>query len=487
VSSREEGLAARIPIVQGTLRRKEARSYAVNCNPNHHARQIVAKSVCDDPLWIRHLPAPLRARLSGRTHLHAAIQGSAWLFVDKLLRMVLGLFIGTWVARYLGPSNYGELAYLLTYIAFFQAVATLGADGIVVRDIAANRVSPPHILGTACLLRFVVGLICALIAVGGMTWSKGIHDPSVVLIGLASGALLFQSADTVGLWFQSQGQNKRLVLCRLAAAFISAAIKVLLIVLGAPLAAFAAVIALESMLSAAALLIAYRTFRTAQGWRHISKLGREMLSEAWPYLVSGMSVVVYMRIDQMMIKSVLGSNDLGMYVAAVTVSQVWHFIPVVIVGSLAPLIAQKKLQGSAEYSQALLAVFRLFGALSVCLSVLTATLAGPLITVLYGKSFEPAARVLAVHVFTNIFVFLGVAQSLWMLNDRRGFVSLYKTLIGAGTAVACNLWLLPIYGLIGAAISAVLSYAASAVLCNLLIAPQIFRMQLGLRPKPLES
>ena len=87
-----------------------------------------------DPGWVRFLPASLRQRLAGRVNLHAVIHNSGWLMFDKLVRMLLGLVVGAWVARYLGPESFGELAYVLAYVAFFQAIANLGIDGIIVRE-----------------------------------------------------------------------------------------------------------------------------------------------------------------------------------------------------------------------------------------------------------------------------------------------------------------------------------------------------------------
>src|SRR6266699_1214854 len=108
--------------------------------------------------WLRYLPRRFRSRLEGRRTLHAVIGNSGWLLLDKLIRAALGLLVGAWVARYLGPSRFGELAYVLAFIAFFQAVANLGADGIIVRDIAQKPECAPQVLGTCFALRLLAGL-----------------------------------------------------------------------------------------------------------------------------------------------------------------------------------------------------------------------------------------------------------------------------------------------------------------------------------------
>lgn len=112
-----------------------------------------------NPFWFRYTPEFIRSRLEGRFNLHAIIHNTGWLLGDKVLRLGMGLIVGAWVARYLGPSQYGELSYVLAFVAFFQVIAQLGFDGIAIRDMARDRESSPVILGTVFRLRLINSLI----------------------------------------------------------------------------------------------------------------------------------------------------------------------------------------------------------------------------------------------------------------------------------------------------------------------------------------
>lgn len=431
-----------------------------------------------DPYWLRFLPATLRHRLAGRVNLHAIIHNSGWLMFDKLVRVLLGLLVGAWVARYLGPESFGELAYVLAYIAFFQAIANLGADGIIVRDIARDKRAAPQVLGTAFILRLGVGLVCWLAAVGGMAWVNGIDDRSVALTALAGGALVFQAADTIDLWFQSQSQSRRTVVAKLLAYLISNGVKVGLILAQAPLLAFAAVMALDALLAATGLAVAYKSFPTAGRWQAVADMAKAMLLESWPYMLSGVSIMIYMRIDQIMLKNMLGERELGMYAAMLPLSQVWHVIPMTLVASVAPFVAKKKSEGEHAYLLTLGAIFRLVSAIAIVASLVTAICSGVAIKLLYGDAFSEASTILAIHVFTNVFISLGVAQGLWQINEALPRISLYKTIIGAIVSVFGNFLLIPKFGISGAAIVAVLTQFISAFASNLIFAPLIFKMQL---------
>lgn len=431
-----------------------------------------------DPYWLKLLPTSLQDKLAGRARLHAVIHNSGWLLFDKLIRMVLGLLVGAWVARYLGPAQYGELAYVLAYIAFFQAVANLGMDGIIVRDIARNPSVAEQILGTTFALRLVAGTGCWLVAIGSMAWLNGWQDRSVTLTALAGGSLAFQATDTIDLWFQSQSQSRLTVVAKLVAYLLSSGAKITLILIHAPLVAFGAVMALDALTAAMGLAIAYRRYPTAGRWRQMAGQGKTLLQESWPFILSGVSIMVYMRIDQIMLKGMLGDKSLGIYAAALPLSSIWQFIPVTLATSFAPYIAQRKAESEQRYMTALSNVFRLFSGLALLTCIPTALLATFIVQQLYGTAYSETATVLAIHVFTNLFISLGAAQGLWLVNEGKSWLSLYKTVIGAAICIIGNWVLIPHFGVTGAAVVAVCAQAGSAVLSNWVLAPQIFKMQL---------
>jgi O-antigen/teichoic acid export membrane protein len=431
-----------------------------------------------DPYWVKFLPEFLREKCKGKTNLHAIIHNSGWLMLDKVVRVLLTLLVGAWVARYLGPESFGELAYVLAYIAFFQAIANLGADGIVVRNIAQNKNSAPQVLGTTFILRLAVGLVCWLVALGCMAWTNGIYDRSVALVALAGGALIFQAADTIDLWFQSQSQSRRTVLAKLVSYLISNGIRVWLILVQAPLIAFAAVLALEALLAAVGLMVAYRSFKTTGRWLALANTAKALVKESWPYMISGVSIMIYMRIDQIMLKNMLGERELGIYAAMLPLSQVWHIIPMTIVASVAPYVAKIKSKSEDDYLRTLGHIFKLLSAIAIIGSITTAILAETAIRVLYGGHFIDSSRALSIHVFSNIFISLGVAQGLWQINENRPRISLYKTIIGAAVSILGNLLLIPKFEIVGAAAVAVMAQFISAFASNIFFAPHIFKMQL---------
>ncbi|WP_071821161.1 polysaccharide biosynthesis C-terminal domain-containing protein [Providencia stuartii] len=112
----------------------------------------------------------------------------------------------------------------------------------------------------------------------------------------------------------------------------------------------------------------------------------------------------------------------------------------------------------------------------VCIPI--AILSHFIVQVLYGDAYITGAPVLTIIVFTNIFINMGVAQSLWIVNERKSKLSLYKTIIGAVVCIVSNIILIPLYGIIGAAISAVLAQFFSAVFANIFLSRKILILQI---------
>ena len=117
--------------------------------------------------------------------------------MDRLVRAVIGLLVGAWVARHLGPAHFGTLAYVLAYVALFQPFANLSADAIVVRNVSQAPNSAAEVLGAALALRLTFGFVCWFLAIAGAAMIGDEDSNLMLLTAVVGGTLLFQAADVV--------------------------------------------------------------------------------------------------------------------------------------------------------------------------------------------------------------------------------------------------------------------------------------------------
>ncbi|EEM2504316.1 TPA: flippase [Salmonella enterica] len=426
--------------------------------------------------WIVLMISKLLSQYKLNVDLKKIVHNAGWLLFDKFVRLAFGLFVGVWVARYLGPKTYGELTYVVTLISFFQVIALLGLDSILVRDIANNKREANKILGSALFMRLGAGIL-SLLSIVFFVWIFNGYNIAILTL-LAGGGLVFQCIDTIDIWFQSQSQSKRTVIAKLCSYTITNILRVTCILTNCPLWSFALLLSVDAMLSSIALCYAYRTYKTAEKWKPALKKCKDLLSESWPFLISGVSVILYMRVDQIIIRNILGEKELGVYAASLQFSVLWGFVPFTLSVSIAPYIIRKKKEGLDVYYNALKNTFLLFSALGWGITLFVAALSPFIINAVLGAEYSSGTSVLAVHVITNLFICLGVAQNLWIVNEKKGLLILYKSITGLIVCFISNFILIPIYGIEGAAISAVISQLSACILSNALFCRKILLMQL---------
>ena len=266
-----------------------------------------------------------------------------WLMVDRIVRMGMGLFVGVWVARYLGPIQFGSLNFAVAFVALFGSVTTLGLDGIVMREVLHNHKGTPEILGTTFALRSIGGLLAVGVSIVTLRVIQPNDRQALLLVAILSLTLVFQAFDTIDVFFQSQVQSKITVWAKNGAFLVFALIRVSLIYVKASLWEFAAAMTGEIALGAAGLVLGYRLSGGRMlSWRSSKMKAVHLLEQSWPIIFSSMAIMVYMRLDMVMLKMMQGDFAVGLYAAATRISEVWYFIPVAVVSSVSPAIMRAK-------------------------------------------------------------------------------------------------------------------------------------------------
>lgn len=424
---------------------------------------------------------PNLSKLKSHSRLRAIIANAGWLFADRILRMGASLVVGVWIARYLGVQQYGLFNYALAFVTLFTPVLTLGLDEIVVRHVVRESSNKEEILGTTFWLKLLGGIASVLLAVGITIFLGEREFLKISLVAILAIAGIFRAADTIELWFQSQVQSKYAVIAKNIAFLLNTLIKVALILTKAPLLAFAWVTLAEFAMNAVGLAIVYQYKGFSfLSWRWNFQVAKTLLKESLPLIFSGFAIMIFMKIDQIMLGQMIGDKEVGIYSAAVRLSEIWYFIPGAIVPSVAPSIYAAKDQSDKVYYQRLGQLFRLLTCIAVAIAVPMTFLSDKIVMVLFGNGYAGAGAILAVHIWTSIFVFLGFASSPWFIAEGLNHVTLGKTVFGAILNIILNFLLIPQYSGLGAAIATIISQAAAAFLCNAFDrrTQKIFKIQL---------
>ena len=393
----------------------------------------------------------------------------AWLLTDQILQMAIGLLVGVWVARYLGPADFGLLNYAIAFVSLFSSVATMGLGTLVVRDIARNPDCKEETLGTAFAIQFVGGIITLLLTVTVIS----VLNPNEILtrwlVGIIAAGTIFQSFETINFWFQSQVQSKYTVVAKNSVSLLVAGLRIGLIQIKAPLIAFAWLRLGEVAFAGFAFALVYQSKgNDLKLWRVSWLRGKELLRESWPLVLSGLAVYIYSKIDQIMLGS-LSKTELGYYAVAVKLSEICDFLPMIIASSIFPKLANLRDKNYGEYikkfqiySDAMLILW-----LGVALPI--SLLAPFIVQTLYGEQYAASASVLSVYVWAQFGSNFGIARNAYFALEGQLRYGLYLTVVGSIFNIVLNSLLIPVSGAFGATVATLITYFYVIILVNFLI------------------
>jgi len=399
------------------------------------------------------------------------IANTSWLIAERIIRLAVGLFVGVWVARYLGPEQFGTLSYAQAFVGLFGAVATLGMDGIVIKHLVKDEWNSDLLLGTAFTLKLLSAVV-ALVFIGIVAFTTSNDNKDIIIITIIASALVFQSLNVIDFYFQSKVLSKYIVKVNLISQLIASLIRIALISTNAPLIAFAYVIMFDAIILAVGYIYVYKhnnlSFRQ---WEFNKLTASEILKYSWPLALSGIVISIYMKIDQIMIKEMLGKTSIGHYAAAVKISEAWYFVPIAINSSLFPAIINAKKRSLKEFYDRLKILYSFMLLSAVAISIPTTIYSKYIINLLYKEQFDQASTVLMFHIWAGVLVSLGVVTSSIIIANNKQNNALISTSIGAISNIILNLLMIPRFGIVGAAFATILSQIISGF-----IVPIYFRV-----------
>jgi O-antigen/teichoic acid export membrane protein len=409
--------------------------------------------------WTRYLPDIIREWLEGRHDLQKTIGNTGWLMGGQIVRQGIGLVIGVLMARHFGPALYGEFNYALAFVALFTTVGLLGLDGIVIRELVRDPSCRDDALGTSFLMMLIGGGVSFGLAMLAIRLVRG-TDPLVLwLVGIMSAGAIFQAFNAIEFWLESRLQWKFSAIAKGSVLLVGGLVKVGLILKHASLVAFAWTGLVEAVAGAAGLAITYRSQGLRlQAWRFNVQMAVQLLKDSWPMMFSAFVTMVYLRIDQVMLGNLAGSEQLGIYSAAVRLAEPWGFLSMAICSSVFPAIVKAGSSDNEAFDARLQRLYNLMALIAYCIAIPTTFFSGWLVNTLYGPAYSKAGPLLAVLVWGSLFTNLGTARTIYMITKNWTKANLLSLLSGALINIALNYCLIPSYGAMGAVTASLISY-----------------------------
>jgi O-antigen/teichoic acid export membrane protein len=395
----------------------------------------------------------------------------SWLFFERILRITVGLFVSVWVAKYLGPKQFGFFSYTLSFVALFGFMVTISHTSIVVRELVKNPNHNDEIVSTAFWLKIMGAMLGVLITLAiSINFTSNDRFVNILILIIAS-SNIFHSFNVVDDYFQSKVMNKFVVITNVISLFLSSVIKIILILNDAPLIAFVWVVFFDNFILASGFIYFYIKLNSKFKIKNLkfkSKTAILLLKDSWPLMISSAAILIHIKVDQVIIKEILGLEAVGQYAAAARVSEAWYFIPSVLTASFFPAIINAKKNNEDLYNSRLQKLYDIMVWVAIAIAIPMIFLSDWLIEILYGYQYSEAGNVLMIHIWAGVFVSLGLASNGWLICENLQKFLLVNTFIATITNIGLNYILIPKFGIVGAAWATIISYFLVGYLCLLI-------------------
>jgi PST family polysaccharide transporter len=382
--------------------------------------------------------------------------------IDKIFKVIFSFFIIALVARYLGVEQFGLFNYLMTIVLFFVALTSFGFNGTVVRELVDKKTTVKEVLVTSFLTQFVGSLLFYLCIYIFLCFYNFQFNDYILLLSFA---IIFKSSDIARYYYEYKLQMKKAVIVDNVILLLSGLLKIYVISAEGDLLFFVAIALTEYMLAALLLLSLIIRDVKLSIFDFNSDLAIKLIIKGAPLIISSMSIILLMRIDTIMIEHYIGLQAVGFYSSATKLSEFWFFIPYIIAQSFGTKIYE--LKKNNEHNQLVEKLLGFSFAFSLVVAGLVSVLSPYLIDIVYGAVYAPSSIVLSIHIWSGCFVFISVISGRWLLAENLQATAMGRTLLGVAVNISLNVYMIPAFGIEGAAISTLIGFAVGSYIGNL--------------------
>lgn len=381
-----------------------------------------------------------------------------WMFFAKIASMVIAFLATAYIARSLGPRNYGELSYAISFVGLFSFLSSLGVEQILYRDTIQYPEKRNLYLGSAISIKIIASIATGLLCFGTALVVSP-KDVSLFLIGLLSLTYVCSSFSLLSMEFQAEAKSKYPSLFSVAVVIILNLLKIVVIFYDKGVIYLAGIILLEPILySCMYMYLRSKHYGSLRNLRFDKNIALQLLKDSYPLIFASAFFMIYARIDQVMIKNMMSAEYVGLYDAAVRMSEISYFIPNIIVAALFPAVINAKKISEIVYFKRIKKLLITLLLVSTGIALLTTLLSTYLTLIIFGSKFLATVPILKIYVWSNIGTALNMfIQQVLISENLTKNVSL-TIFLGMITNVLLNILLIPRLGMSGAAIASLISY-----------------------------
>lgn len=397
---------------------------------------------------------------------------------SKIIVRILSLVFVIFVARYLGDSGFGKYSFVFAFLSFFAVFITFGMDTLIIREVAKDKSkSNTYLVNTAVLkgLFSVTSWLIILILI--YLLNKGLEINLGILI-ISFCLLLDAIVGSFRSIFLACERMELNILIDVSVKFIIVSLGLLFVFLDFGLVAIFFASLFASTYSLFLSIYLYNKNISSLEIKVDKALVKSLLKKSYPFALAGIFVVMYYRIDTVMLSFMIGDAPVGWYSAAYALTEALLFIPTIVCIAIFPVLSRLFNESKESFAKAYEYSFRFLLLLGIPIAFGTTILANKIILLIYKEGFSNSIIALRILIWAIALAFLNSIMGfvLYAVNKEKIVFKIAGSLVLLNTIL--NFLFIPKYSYIAASFTTVATELVGFICYFGLISKYIYRLRI---------
>ena len=399
------------------------------------------------------------------------------LFFNTALNTPIQLLIVYIASSYVGASEFGNFSYNQSFIIFLVPLISFGVIEISSRNLSVHEERKEKILASYTVI-YLIGtllLLCLLIVFLYFNFFGLEHDKLLLLIFLLY--LFHDFGRLPQAYFESISKNIYFVRANITANALFLLCIIVFTYIGFfNIYIWAALLGVKSIIRFMLLIFSLMPRLRVKEFIPSQKIMKEAVQETWTAVFASMAVIFYLRVDAVFIQNYLTPQDTGIYSLASRFVEFLLFFSIILDKVFLPKFAKN---GKNYFKENYPSAMALSYLASLILILIVFNISAPIENIL-DSSYIGIKEILNAYAFILIFQFINNTSSIYLKLKKKVHLYSFKIVIGALINFCLNFYFIPLYGIMGAVASTLISLFISVYVANLLFTEtrELLRIQL---------
>jgi O-antigen/teichoic acid export membrane protein len=382
---------------------------------------------------------------------------SVFMLSERAIKLLLGFLINVAIARHLGPEYYGLIIFAQMALILLIHVSDLGFEIMSIKWFLEKGTNHKSLISTMLVVKLLMSFIIQCLLLVLLVYFPIIELQFIVILSVG---LYFSAFNIIGKHYETLGRGDISATARFLGFGTSAGLRVTLIVIDAPILWFAIAMTFEFIVFAAFIGVYYYQRSGSAQWTILPHSeSRSMIWQSWPLLFSSLMATLYVSTDIYLIRLLIGSEAVGIYGAGTRFSEAWFSLLAVFSVSVFPLIVTKNSHTPNDNQESYM--IKLYGLVvlpSIVVGSILSIFSEDIVRFVFGAEYRGAAVVMAIHVWGAVFVGWRQMSGKLLIAKNNLRAHFFRFFTGFLCNAVLSLILIPMIGIVGAAISSLAAH-----------------------------